>query len=307
MTFEEPLPFSEAVAELHRKQLLPTTLSSGELRAIDARIREESVLSARTPHAGYLQDVKDGLADLLAGDTNIATVRAYLQDSLDFLDYHPERGFGDELSEGIPPAREGSLQDLSSDRRLNLLLETKLRQEANRGFQLAGQDDFALYAWPAYELVRIYPRRIPRGEEERDPSESWPERWEECGGEFYDGRMIARKDDPIWSELGNSERFDDGLDSEVPPFAFGSGYGWREVSREECIELGVISEDEEIEGRASEQEEAMEIAADFDPEFLAALKADLDVAVADGRARLQHSDELSAPARKLAPMGGFDV
>ena len=268
MIFAEPLPLADAVATLRKKGVMPTNLSSADLRAIDGRIREESVLSARTPHAGYLQDVKDQLGELLNGDTNMATARAKLQDMLDALDYQPERGFPDAGDGTIPPAERGSLQDLSSDRRLNLLLETKTRQEANRGMQIAGQGDFELYAYPAYELVRIYVRRVPRGEKlvkgevVEDPGNDWPARWQEAGGEFFDGRMIARKDSPVWPALGDSALFPDALDSDVPPFAFGSGYGWRAVPREECVDLGIIDEDTEIAGAKSERDEAAEVAAE---------------------------------------------
>ena len=56
--------------------------------------------------------------------------------------------------------------------------------------------------------------------------------------------MIALKDDDVWNNLGDSSLFDDGLDNPSPPFAFNSGMYWRQVPRDECIELGLIEGDE---------------------------------------------------------------
>jgi hypothetical protein len=302
MNFAEPLPFAEAVAEMRAKTLLPTNLSSAELRDLDADLRNRSIFSARTTKIEPLQKVKDLLGDLLSGKTNMATARAALQDEHDRLEYDPESG-GYPGDRGIKPAERGSLRDLSSDKRTTLVLETNLRQLTARGFQLQGQTDFALYAWPCYELIRIYPRRIPRGEEEERPTEGWPERWEKCGGSFYGGgRMIARKDDPIWAELGSSKNFPDALDTDVEPYAFGSGYGRREVSREDSIALGVIDAAADIQGRTSERAEAIEQAARFDPEFLRALRDGLDVEIADGKAKLQTRGKLPAAAAQLGPV-----
>lgn len=301
MTFEEPIPFAEAVETLRARQLLPTDLGTAALRQLDAGLREVSLFSARTTKAAPLQKAKDVLEQLLQGTTNVATARMEMQDLYDELGYTPEGGFPGDVGLGIPPAEPGELRDLSSNKRIDLLLETNLRLEANRALQRRGQTDFALYAWPCYELVRIYPRRVPRGEEEPTPSEGWPERWEQCGGSFYDGRMIARKDDDIWSMLGDSSRFDDALDTDVPPFAFNSGYGWREIEREEAIALGVIDASADIQGRTSERTAAREVAADFDPEFLAQVVKDLRVQAAEGRARLERSRTPSPALQGLGP------
>lgn len=308
MTFTDPIPFAEAVAELDGKGLLPTHLSSAELRGLDADLRQRSIFSARTTKVSVLQKVKDLLGDMLSGKTNIATARAALQDEHDRLEYDPEAGgYPGEMTDR--PAARGSLRDLSSDKRTTLILETNLRQLTNKGFQLQGQSDFALYAWPCYELVRIYPRRIPRGQKlekgeliEDPEGNDWPERWAKVGGSFYGGgRMIARKDDPIWIELGSSKNFDDALDSDVPPFGFNSGYGWREVSREDAIALGVIEATADIQGRKTERDQAIEVAADFDLDFLKALRAGINVELAGGKARLQPGGPMSATARQLGP------
>ena len=281
MIFSEPLPFSQALETLRAKHLLPTNLSSAELRELDAGLRGRAMFSARTTKAQILQGCKDELKELMDGKTNIATARAKMQDLFDRLHYTPDRGFPGDEGLDIPPADKGELRDLSGNRRIDLVLDTNLSQMANRGFRAQGQSAFSLYAFPCYELVRIDPRRIPRGFKETKkgivevPDENWPSRWEQAGGEFYDGRMIARKDSDIWAALGDSGEFGDAMDTDVPPFAFNSGYGWRQVPREECVALGAIGEEDEIEPSASDMNRGLEISKRFDPEFLAALSAGL--------------------------------
>ncbi|MDP2227282.1 MAG: hypothetical protein Q8J78_07365, partial [Moraxellaceae bacterium] len=81
----------------------------------------------------------------------------------------------------------------------------------------------------------------PKGNE-RD----WAARWQKAGGEFFDGRMVALKNDPIWSRLGDSSLFPDGLDNPYPPFAFNSGMGVRDVDRDEAEQLGLIAKNQEV-------------------------------------------------------------
>lgn len=249
--------------------LLPSHLSSREQReAMTAALRRRSLFSARTTNAGILQDIGDGLDRLLSGETNEAAVRAWVQDRYDELGYTPEQGFPGDEGKLIPPAERGSLRDLSSDRRVKLMLETNLRQAANHAYREQGMDELARWQFPCWELVRIYTRK-----EERS---NWEERWVRAGGQLFVGRMIARKDDAVWEQLGSSDLFDDGLDNPYPPFAFNSGMGVREVAREECVALGVIEADEQPEFQDAELNEELRVNAEqFTPELLEALRADL--------------------------------
>lgn len=300
MIFTEPVTFSEAVQLLAEKQILPTDLSFAELRDFDATIRAQSIYSARTIKAQYLQRVKDVLADLLGGKINRATARLLLKQELAAMRYTPEAGFGEGEA---PPAEPGGIRDLGSTRRIDLVLQTNTRLIANKAFQKAGQTDFALYAWPCYELVRIFPRHVPRGKKllkaglVDNPGTDWPARWVAAGGQFYgNGRMIARKDDNIWNVLGDPSVFADALETDVPPFAFNSGFGWREIRRDEAIALGVMERGAEIQppekgpkpevqspkSISGQQAQAREEADRFDPEFLRSIKA----GIASERARL---------------------
>ena len=279
-----PLPFAEALDRLRDKRVLPTALSSAELREeLAAEVRMRSLFSARCTKAAILQEYQDKLEELLNGETNVATARMEIQQLFDALHYTPEFGFPGDEGADIPPAERGTLRDLSSNTRVDLVLQTNMRQCANYGFWKQGQSDFALFAYPAYELVRIYPRVIPRGMRLRQGAlehvrgEDWPSRWDVAGGEFFgEGRMIARKDSEVWGRLGSSELFPDALDTFFPPFAFNSGFGWREIDRGEAIRLGVIDEDTEIEGQHHHLNETLVAPGSLSVEMLDDALGDLE-------------------------------
>lgn len=219
------------------KLAVGTDLSSGEIAATWTKeARKLSLFSARNTCAECLEDFRAPLLDYINGKTNEATCRQEMQKILDQYGYTPEKGF----KEGeVPSADEGSLRDLSSDKRVKLVIETNARLAANTAFMQAGQDPDRLDNYPAWELVRVYLRRVPRGSSEKDSDLGWDERWVRAGGKLVDGRMVARKDDPIWDNLGDSGVFPDGTDSDTPPYAFNSGMGIVEISRDECEELGL--------------------------------------------------------------------
>ena len=168
---------------------------------------------------------------IAAGDMDDATARVTLLETLQALGYTPEGGFPDAPAGSVPPAVAGTLQDLSSPRRLNLIVDTQRALMRGAGQQMRGQSRERLAVAPAWELTRVLPVMEPR---------DWPSRWRIVGGSFVDGgRMIALKGDPIWGELGSYENFDDALGVDHPPFCFNSGMGWREVSADEVRRLGI--------------------------------------------------------------------
>lgn len=248
--FERPASINDAVRRLASLDLLPTSMNSAGIQQLSRDVRAASLFSARTTHLGYLAKIEDVAKRMASGEINIATGRALLQDELDAIGYTPAAGFpqpstlNPQPGEAIPPADPGSLRDLSSDKRLKLELETQTRRAANFAYQRSGMEPDARHEFPAWEFVRIYERDVPR--DEMPGGLDWFTRFVMAGGRLVQGRMVALKDDDVWSELGSSTLFQDGMDSDVPPYAFNSGMGWDEVSREECIELGLFTGEEEI-------------------------------------------------------------
>lgn len=208
-------------------------MSSAELMQLDVGIRERSMFSARTTLEDYLQSISDKVETILNPQTvqretpgggtrpvteglDVATARLELKQELQRLGYEPD------------PAKRGSIEDLSSDRRIDLVIKTNVEMAQGYGQWRQGQE--TLEAFPAQELFRAEDREEPR---------DWLTRWQGAGGRLYGGRMIALKDDPIWEEIS-------AFGQPYPPFDFNSGMWVRDVSREEALSLGVLEEGEEV-------------------------------------------------------------
>lgn len=285
MALNEPVSWEAALEYLQERRLLPTELGSKALQGVEAEIRRRAIFSARVTNLELLQGLKDEVKALLTGEYNEATARAKIQDLLDGLGYDPESGFpGEDRGQVV----EGGLQDLSSDKRIRLQLETNMKTTANFAFWKQGQDLESRWQYPCWELVRIGVREVPRGFKRGkggalvdDPENAWEERWARAGGELVDGdRMVARKDDEVWEALGDSGVFEDGLDNPFPPFAFNSGMGWRAVPREEAVELGLVGEDEVPAGSEAGLNDGLKVNAEgMDQDLLRQALADTEMQI----------------------------
>jgi hypothetical protein len=246
MKFDQPVPFREAIEQLAKKKLLPTDLTSAELRQLESGIRNQAFFSSQTTLEGLLDRYKTGIESIInptqseRGATegyDPASLRTFIKDYLRSISYKPDEG------------EAGTIKDLSSDGRINLVIKTntELAHGAGRFIQQNSDAD-VVDLWPALELVRFESRVKPR---------DWEARWARAASYSGDtdaarmleenGRMVARKDSPIWDALGSSDLFDDGLDNPFPPYAFNSGMWTQEISRDEAIELGLIKEGDKVE------------------------------------------------------------
>ena len=305
---------TEALKQWRSREVFPTDLSSEDILGFSRDLRMRSVFSARTTNADYLQEIAEVVDGMLSGKFEMAEGRHRLLKKLKQLGYDPEVGFPDDMA-AIPPAERGSLQDLSSNARITLVLETNMRIAANYGRMVEGNTPEALYAYPAWELVRLYQRNVPRGTPESHTA-GWLVRWRDAGESVeWDGAvespMIARKDSPIWQALGDGAGgYTDTLSNPFPPFAFNTGMAWKAVDRERSLALGLISDEEpsgEMDGQLSPGERetgciADRLPADLRAELLRDMLEDKegerlrlsraefarreDAAVADRRARL---------------------
>lgn len=233
---------SAAYALARKRGIYPTWMGTAEIRDLEAGIKERAVFSARTTNAVYLDALKQRIERFLADGYNgdMAKLRLELKDILTRLQYDPVKGFPGDEALGIPAARAGSLQDLSSDKRINLILTTQLQLMAGKGQEQQGLSEAALDLFPAYELVRLESRRVPR---------EWLKDWKTAAeniewegvskSAFAEGRMIALKTSPIWAAIGSSALFDDALDVSHPPFRFNSGMGWQVRDREAALHWGL--------------------------------------------------------------------
>ena len=207
------------------KDLLPTAMGSDELREqVAADILRRSVFSARMESARYLAMVREACARIMEGRISQATARDVLGGILERM--------------GLSPQDGGGITNPASVRRLDLIVETQTQMAASVA-QLQEQTPAVTAMWPAWELTRLEGRAMPRGD--------WPQRWDAAGravgfdGVSRDyGRFVALKGSPIWQALGDGAGgFRDTLGNPYPPFAYGSGMGWVDVTREDCVALGL--------------------------------------------------------------------
>ena len=281
---EEPV-VSDAMKQWNSRSVFETDLSSGELRAFSSQLKNRSVFSARTTNARYLQKVHEVVGDVLAGKVDMAKARVTLMRELKLLGYDPAVGFPQDMAT-IPPAEKGSLQDLSSFRRINLLLETNVRMARGYAQMLAGESSYNKEAYPAWELVRLYIRRVERGTPESKTA-GWQKRWEDAGKAVrWEGAsqsaLVALKNSPIWAAIGDGEGgYIDTFGNPFPPFAFGSGMAWAAVSREKTIDLGLIAKEKTKTHPASPatltpgQKETARILSEMPPELREELEREL--------------------------------
>lgn len=235
---------TQAMRLASERDLLPTALGSAEIQEMTQRLKERVFLSARTSNLWYLDRLKALVERFVKGegkDNDLAQLRVEARRLLAQAGYTPEGGFPGDEALGIPPATAGSLRDLSSEKRLNLIYDTQAQMMRGLGLKLRGAT--RIDRWPAWELVRV-------AKFSSEHQREWLKRfeiaadnvdWEGVSREaFAQGRMIALKSSPIWLALGSSALFPDALNQDHPPFAFNSGMGWREVPVEEARELGLM-------------------------------------------------------------------
>ena len=201
-----------------QKVLVGSNIDSSQWNSIQAGLRDRAFFSSKVAEMNILDAAQKISSEYAKGEKDLSRLRMELKDFV-------------ENKAGYVPSEDirGTIKDLTSKARLDVIIKTNVAQA--RGFiQYAeGMTPGAFAAFPAQEFTRIEHRNQPRT--------TWPQRWKNAGGKIYGGRMIALKDDPVWTRLSI-------FGEPFPPFDWGSGMGVMDVSKKEAIELGLITEDE---------------------------------------------------------------
>jgi hypothetical protein len=170
--------------------------------------------------SALLTGCKSAINEIVKGRSNEAAQRLALKRLLDSLGYLPQ------------PDMYGTMDDLRSDVRLNLVLDTNVAiTHCYRQWQ---EGNAAADAFPADELFRVGRRKVSR---------DWHRIWDEARStlpstsalESSSGRLAALKNDPIWTAIS-----DFGLP--WPPFKFGSGMGVRDIDFDTAVDLGLVQD-----------------------------------------------------------------
>jgi hypothetical protein len=239
-----PDPLFDAFVKAQARGILPTSLDTAGLRELTAQARLASAFTARGTSRIFATMIKRVIDAIVSGEIDEASAVGTLFETIQATGYTPEGGFptmpGD-AAEPVPPAVAGTIQDLSTLRRLNLIVRTQTQINVGAGQQYRFNTPDRLEAAPGVELVRVLTHI-----EQRD----WESRWQISGGRIYPHKgsvrvvrsetgMICLKGDPVLGELGASANFPDALDIDHGPFVFNGGVGLREVKRDRCEALGV--------------------------------------------------------------------
>ena len=205
-----------AAEKILKKALIGSSLNSREWNLVQAGLRDRAFISSQVESMRILHAARKMVADRAGGQLSASEIRRDLRKVISSTGYRP------------PEGKEGTLQNLYSKRRLDTIIKTNVEQARGYVRHLDGMKPGAFAAFPGQELIRVRERK-----EKRD----WATRWKNAGGQFYNGRMIALRDDPIWERISV-------FGNPFPPFDWGSGMGVRAVSRRDSIALGVVTDNE---------------------------------------------------------------
>lgn len=268
MNFDSPIDLSDAVKQLLARKIMPTSMTSAELRGVSAGMKRQALFSAQTLETSYLETIRDAVASVLLptqedrpdrGLTTVglhpATAAESLRNRLADLGYSPK------------PGEEGTIKDLSSNARINLVISTNVQTAQGAGELVRrNADEDAVDLYPALELLwEDDSSEVPRGQKRTkeglmpDPRNGWPARWMAAAAEADDtdaerifrtlGRMVALKSSGIWRALGQGAGgYEDTLGNPYPPYAFNSSIVDQEVDREEAEALKLLQPGEIAEG-----------------------------------------------------------
>ena len=192
---------------------------------VQAGLRDRAFFSSQVTEAKILPAMRQNVAELVAGGKSPSEVRRDLRAYLGSIRYDAGEN-------------RGTIKDLTTKARLDVMMKTNADQAKGYASHLRATTTGAILAFPAYELVRVQQRKLPR---------NWDARWMNAAKAVgFDGvsrdlsRKIALKTSPIWAALSR-------FGNPFPPFDFNSGMGVRDVKKSVCREIGLLGKDEQPE------------------------------------------------------------
>lgn len=211
------MPTADARKLLDGKTSVASGLRTAEWARVPQWLRERAFYMAGVSRAEILDTFRNAAGRIANGESSMAEERKRIDRYLADTNYQPL------------PGQEGTIKDLRTVRRIHTALRTNVSLLQGWGQKERGLR--SIIAVPAWELVRFENRAVPR---------VWAERFHAVGGDLIDGLIIALKDSEVWRALGSRAHFDDALGVDYPPFAWGSGMGWRGVPYARAKELGLL-------------------------------------------------------------------
>ncbi len=230
----DPVTFAEALQDRDVRALLPTSLTSEEIMALDPMIRKHGVFSAKVEDARHLTVLDNIIGMVLDPEhnpdgskrqpgqyMNEARARELLRAHLEQIGYQPAEG------------EAGGIKDLRSEARIRMQIDYPVSFARNFGHSKQMNDPAIIDEFPGQRLLPSYAM------EPRDDG-WWLARWKAAGlpGPFGSD-WVALKSDPGWAVLSI-------FGYPFAPFAWGSKRETEAVDRETCEAYGLIKPGESV-------------------------------------------------------------
>lgn len=205
-----------------KKALAASDIGSREWSYIHAGLRDRAFFVSRVEDVRILSETQRLVSAVTRQNLDPSVFRREMRKALEAAGWTPK------------PGEEGTIKDLFTKRRLDLIYRTN-RDQA-RGFVQYKMftTKAALEEFPAQRLVRVQHRNQPRDWDAKWMSAAQSVGWE---GVFRGSDKVALKTSPIWTEISR-------FGHPYPPFDFGSGMGVENVSMDECVKMGFIKPDD---------------------------------------------------------------
>lgn len=225
MQFVKPIRFEEAITKLGTRGSIGSDLTSSQWRDVPVGLRERAFFSARVESVRFLDRTKGMLQDFLSGNRETLPSGATalkVGGRAKFVEMAREFAIKEGMGP-LDPRDKGTVKDITSQQRLQLIFDTQTRQAQDFGYWQQGQDPDVLDAFPAQRFVR-----------ERDAKE--PRDWHQQ----FEGMVRLKSDLGFWRAINR--------DFNVPwgPWGWGCGHDVEDVDRQEAEDLGLLKPGEPV-------------------------------------------------------------
>ena len=228
--FTRAKPFAEALSLINGKTPITSELGSAGWAMLPRALRQRAFWSATVNDAHFIGDLHDALKDFLAGaretivkDDGTTVTKLKVGGRADFVNQMRASG----LARGFAPADEdkGTIKDLTSEKRLNLIFDVNSQAAYGYGDWLQGMSPAVLNAYPAWEFIREEDRKVPRMIHVE-----------------HTGTIRLKTDVNFWVAMNNPRI--GGFSVPWGPWGFRSGMATRDVSRRDAESRGLIKKGE---------------------------------------------------------------
>lgn len=290
MQFTQPIPYREAIERLGSRTVVAAGLDSQDWAfRVPTELRDRAFFSSRIESARFLQDTKTLLGDWLAGARETITLpngetttRLTVASRAEFVQEARRFAVANGLGP-LDPRDAGTIKDITSQKRLNLIYDIQTQAAHDYGYWKQGLDPAVLNEFPAARFIRereVKQKRIIHAQNE--------------------GVVRLKSDVDYWVAM-NSPSFG-GFGVPYGPWGFSSGMGVEDVDRDEAERLGLLQPGEAVESPEARWNERLRASTtNLEPDVQAFLKSELgdQVEIRDGQARWRTDPE--PPSTPPAP------